>query len=123
MSGDKYKIFDSESDKLRKMWDTLTQLISTVTELSKQIETINIALGTLKVKKYLPDRTLDVKQKILIEFDNDGVIAKDENGHLKMAPLCITKEDGSIDSALSSIIWDKDAKVYRIYAVYAPESE
>lgn len=120
MSGDKYKIFDSESDKLRKMWDTLTLLMSTVTELSKQIETINIALGTLKVKKYLPDSTMDVKQKILIEVNEDGLIATDENGKLKMAPLYITNEDGSPNSALSSIIWDKDAKVWRLYAVYAP---
>jgi hypothetical protein len=118
---DKFPIYDSEADKLRKMWDMIAQLISTAEELSKQINIINTTLGTLKLKKYLPDITLDVKQKILIELDDDGAIAKDENDNLKMAPLFIPKEDGTINNALSSIVWDSDKKVWRLFCVYAPE--
>jgi len=119
---DKYRVFDSEPYKIRQMWELITQLISENTKLTNQINLINNSLDSLKSKRYQPDHTVDVT-RVFIELDEDGTIKKDDNGVLKMAPLYIPKEDGTVDNALSSLVWDSDKKVWRLFCVYAPGEE
>ena len=49
-----------------------------------------------------------------------GDIETDENGTPMKAHLYFTKEDGTQDMEKSSVIWDKDAKCWRFFAVYSP---
>jgi len=65
--------------------------------------------------------TVDIKNTMFVAYDEEGNIMKDENGNEMKAPLW------NSDPYKSSIIWDKDAKTWRLFAVYAdaptPEEE
>jgi hypothetical protein len=65
----------------------------------------------------------------VIPGENIGDIEKDENGNEMKSLLYIeeTKDDGtgkmatSQDKTKSAVVWDKNARVFRFFAVYAPE--
>lgn len=58
---------------------------------------------------------IDIKKCMLVERDVNGDIVLDETGTPKQSPLY------NVDTTKSSIVWDKNAKCFRLYAVYAPE--
>jgi hypothetical protein len=60
---------------------------------------------------------IDVKKCYLVERDEDGNIALDENDNEKKSLLF------NEDTTKSSVVWDKNAQVWRFYATYAPEPE
>lgn len=60
---------------------------------------------------------IDIKKCYLVERDEDGNIATDEDGDEKRSPLW------NEDVTKSSIIWDRNAKCFRLFAAYAPEPE
>jgi hypothetical protein len=57
---------------------------------------------------------IDIKKCFIVERDENGDIALDENGNEKKSPLY------NEDSTKSSVVWDINAQVWRIYSVYAP---
>ncbi len=57
---------------------------------------------------------IDIKKCYLVERDDDGNIALDENGNEKKSLLY------NSDGNKTAVIWDKNAQVFRFYAVYAP---
>lgn len=57
---------------------------------------------------------IDVKKCYLVERDEDGEIVLDENGNEKKSPLY------NEDSTKTALLWDKNAQVWRLLAVYAP---
>jgi hypothetical protein len=56
---------------------------------------------------------IDIKKCYLVERDSAGELAKDENGHDKKALLY------NADETKTNIIWDKNARCWRFYAVYS----
>lgn len=56
---------------------------------------------------------IDVNKCYLVQRDDNGNILLDENGKEMKSPLL------NADITKTCIIWDKDAKVWRFYAVYA----
>lgn len=60
---------------------------------------------------------IDVKNCYFVQRDEDGEIELDENDNEMKSPLW------NEDSSKSCIVWDKNAKVWRLYAVYAGELE
>ena len=59
---------------------------------------------------------IDVKKCYLVIRDSDGNIELDSNGQEKKSLLY------NEDQTKTSVIWDKDGGVWRIFSVYAPGS-
>jgi hypothetical protein len=57
---------------------------------------------------------IDVKKCYFVMRDEKGIIMKDENKVEMKSPLY------NEDVTRTSVVWDKDAAVWRLYAVYAP---
>jgi hypothetical protein len=57
---------------------------------------------------------IDVKKCYFVQRDENGDIELDENGNEMKSPLW------NEDTTKTSVAWDKNAKVFRIYAAYAP---
>jgi len=60
---------------------------------------------------------IDVKKCYFVERDEDGNIVLDSKGNQKKSSLW------NEDTTKTSIIWDENAEVWRLYCVYAPEPE
>ena len=69
----------------------------------------NVNTGKWGVTSY----TTDIKNTYFIEYDENGVIALDENEHEKKAPLW------NEDATKSAIVWDKNARCWRLFCTFA----
>jgi len=56
---------------------------------------------------------IDIKKCYLVQKDENGDIELDENGNEKKALLY------NIDDTKTNVVWDKTAKCFRFYAIYA----
>jgi len=56
---------------------------------------------------------IDIKKCFFVERDANGIILKDSKGIDKKSPLYNT------DQTKSSIIWDADSQVWRLFAIYS----
>jgi len=90
------------------------------TTINSNHETVN-KIGLLDLIFNADTRTwgiaaleIDVKKCYLVERDNNGDIALDENGNEKKSPLY------NSDQTKTAIVWDKNANCWRFYATYAP---
>jgi hypothetical protein len=60
---------------------------------------------------------IDVDRTVLVKRNANGEIATDDNGEPMSAPLY------QEDETKTNTVWDKDAKVWRFYAVYADDPD
>jgi len=64
-----------------------------------------------------PAYEIDVQKCFLIIRDENGDIALDENGNEMKSALY------NEDTTKTSVVWDKEAQVWRLFAVFAPAPE
>jgi hypothetical protein len=115
--------YDQSKHKLREMWDMMYILAADIAEIEKKLNiSVDPAIRNLfqqiinKKENDAPNK-IDIKKYYLVEFDAVGNIAEDENGEKKISPLY------NEDNTKTSIVWDKTAKVWRFFAVYAGGTE
>lgn len=66
-------------------------------------------------KKWLAGGIIDVKKTNLVMKDVDGKVMKDSKGQEMKAPMY------GIETDTQNVVWDKNAQVWRFYAVFADE--
>lgn len=129
-----YDITDWESDSdynkhCQQFWRTLPKIKKEQNTSKENVEKIgyldlifnpdwgydenNKPIGRWGVASY----EIDVEKCYLVKRDSEGVIETDENGNEMKASLF------NEDVTKTNIVWDKNAKVWRIYAVFAEEPE
>jgi len=97
----------NQKPKIKKQLNTNKQSVNMIGALDLIFDADTQKWGVSAFK-------IDIKKCLLIEYDDDGVIAKDSKGNDKKSYLY------NEDSTKSAIVWDENAQVWRFYAVYAP---
>lgn len=106
----------------QSLWKTtpaIKKTQNTNNENVDKIGSIDLVFDPDKSKWGAVAYEIDVKKCYFVLRDENGDIELDENGEEKKAPLY------NEDESKTNIIWDKLAKCWRLYAVYAetPEEE
>ena len=88
--------------------------LNTKGEHVEKIGLLNLVFNPDTLSWGCPAYEIDVKKCFLVERDDNGNIALDENGNGKKSPIY------NEDQTKSGVVWDKNAQVFRFYACYAP---
>jgi len=101
----------------QQFWQTDPQIKKSLNSKNESVDTIGLLDLTFNpdtLKWGTTAYEIDVRKCFFVERDADGVIVLDANGKEKKSPLFNT------DQTKTSIQWDEDSQVWRLYAAYAP---
>ena len=101
----------------QQFWQTDPKIKKSLNSKNESVDTIGLLDLTFNpdtLKWGTTAYEIDVRKCFFVERDADGVIVLDANGKEKKSPLFNT------DQTKTSIQWDEDSQVWRLYAAYAP---
>lgn len=136
-------IVDTEGNKLNKncqsYWKNQPAISKASDGITEKIGVLDIEFDPSSRKWITGSNMVDVERTYLVQYawyDEEGneveegtegairQIKRDENGNDMKAPLLYTaSEDENENLNKSNVIWDKDAKCWRFYAVFKPAIE
>lgn len=94
------------SGKIKKMQNSNNQVVKKIGNIAFVFDADSAKWGTSAFE-------IDIKKCYLVIKDENGNIELDENGNEKKALLYNT------DDTKTNVVWDKTAKCFRFYAIYA----
>ena len=101
----------------QQFWQTNPRIateVNTNHETVEKIGLLDLVFNSDTLKWGTAAYEIDIKKCYFVERDSDGNIVLDSKGNEKKSPLYNT------DQTKTSIIWDEDNQVYRLYAAFAP---
>jgi len=101
----------------QQFWQTTPKIateVNTNHETKEKIGLLDLVFNADTLKWGTAAYEIDIKKCYFVERNADGDIVLDSNGEEKKSPLF------NDDQTKTSIIWDEDSKVWRLYAAFAP---
>jgi len=101
----------------QQFWQTDPQIKKSLNSKNESVDTIGLLDLTFNpdIKKWgTAAYEIDINKCYLVERNADGDIVLDSKGNEKKSPLYNT------DQTKTSIQWDEDNQVWRLYAAFAP---
>jgi len=111
------KTYETTTYKLKELWSIVSQLTAQIEDINKKLSALSpdfqAIWSRINAPTYTPKNNIDVKATYLLEADAEGNVVLDELGQPKKCALY------SVDSTKTNVVWDKDKKCWRFYAIYA----